>query len=499
MTFLLFCSLLLTETGLTPTTLSAEIDTILTEPQFIGGFWGVMVYAPLRKKVLLERNPMGNFRPASNAKILTALMAFEYLGPNYRFDTEIGYTGSISEGVLHGDLVVFGWGDPSFSGNYEPGIHTRDYLASVASAVRAHGIRRIEGDLVGVADMFDEVAIPKSWEWDDVGQDYCVPITPLSLHDGWIEINLMADANGNISREVFPAWTPDLRLNVEATSKPGRSKLKYDRPWGTNHFTISGNLAPCDSVRLTPAAWNPTLQFLASLKGFLNDAGVPVAGAFRKGARPERTHPIHVTTSATVSELSKILMKESQNHYSDLFFKTMGYHYRGEGSFSAGISLAWDLIESIIPKPETMRGFSLRDGSGMSAQNYLNPQLISALLDYGLRQPWREAWLATFPIMGVDGTLEERGLFDPSLQRRVWAKTGYIYRTRNLSGYTETLAGEPLVFVLLANNYSTATKNVEHAQDRICAILRRLEPSNEVRDQQDKLFGLSKTFDAIAE
>ncbi len=496
MTILLLCALLSTQGGLSPTDMRAEIDTILAEPQFSDGFWGVMVYAPLRKKVVMERNPTANFRPASNTKILTALMAFEYLGPDYRFDTEVGYTGSITSGVLKGDLVITGRGDPSFSGNYEQGIHTRDYLESVATAIRAYGITRIEGDLIANSKWFDNIAIPKSWEWDDVGLYYCVPVTPLSLHDGWIELNLEADENGKISIDVFPPWTPDLQLNVKASSKQGHSELKIKRPWGTNHLAITGNLAPCTSLRLTPAAWNPTQQFLESVKGFLNDGGIPVSGTCRSQAGAEETRPIHVTTSATVAELTKVMMKQSQNHYADLFFKTMGSHYRGEGSFSAGVDLAWDLIGSVA-KPEDMRGFTLRDGSGLSAQNYLKPLLISELLNYGLQQSWRESWLATFPIMGVDGTLEERGLFDPSLHGRVWAKTGYIYRARNLAGYTETLAGEPLVVVLLANNYSAYTKNVEKAQDRICAIMRRLKPSFKVRGQKEELFRLSKTFDAI--
>lgn len=130
--------------------------------------------------------------------------------------------------------------------------------------------------------------------------------------------------------------------------------------------------------------------------------------------------------------------------------------------------------------PSFATALAMFDGSGLSARNHLSPLQLTVLLDYGLKQSYAPQWLASFPIMGRDGTLSNRGL--RSLAReRVRAKTGTIFRTKNLSGYVETLAGEPLIFSIMVNNFSCPTKQITMAQDQICNILVQLKPNRTVR------------------
>ena len=144
--------------------------------------------------------------------------------------------------------------------------------------------------------------------------------------------------------------------------------------------------------------------------------------------------------------------------------------------------------------PKARQGHNIRDGSGLSAQNYVKPAQLEALLKHGFYADWQEAWLKTLPAFGLDGTTRRRG--NDATAGRVWAKTGYIYRARTLSGYLETEWGEPLIFVLMANNYQCSTREIEHAQDRICAILRRLKPSYTAKTAGSRYRHiLSKTLD----
>jgi len=491
-TLLILC-LLFGEPDLSARRVKLEIASILAEPAFHDSVWGVVVAAPARDRVLFERNPSLNFRPASNLKILTTVMAMDLLGPDYRFETELGYTGTIRDGVLTGDLIITGRGDPSISSNYADGsFHTTDLLAPVIEAVRAHGIREVAGDLIARVDFFDDVAIQRSWEWDDLGYYYAVPVTPLSLHDGWIEITLEADEQGVITTRVWPEVTPDLEIYLDLDVAAGRQRVRVKRPWGTNRFTFTGNLPPCGRDVTTLAAWDPNRHFLAVFRDLLEKDGIAVRGVDRVTRGPIETTPIDVLISPPLAELAATLMKVSQNHYADLFLKTMAAHHAGEGSFEAGAELAATYLTEIVPGPGDRAGQNIRDGSGLSAQNYIKPRQLAALLDHGLEASWRDDWLASLAVMGADGTLSRRGV--AGLDGRVWAKTGYIYRSRNLSGYVETHAGEPLVFVLLANNYSCPTSEIERAQDRICAVLRRLKPNRKARRATEWHYLLSETL-----
>jgi len=485
---MILCLLLLLQGDLSPRALRNGIEAILAEDVFADSFWGVIVEAPLRGKVLFERNPRANFRPASNLKIATTVTAFEVLGPTYRFETTLGYTGTIEAGTLHGDLVVTGGGDPSLSGNHDAGDwHTVALLAPWLDALAAHGIARVHGDLVARVDFFDDVAIQRSWEWDDMGRAYAVPVTPLALHNGWLEIAWEADADGVIQGSVWPEATPGLELIAELTSLPAARDVRVNRAWGTNRFVFSGNLPPCDRYATTRAAWDPSLQFLAVLREQLAHRGITVTGDLRVVSAPIENDVMDVLQSPDLADLATVLMKVSQNHYADLFLKTIGRRVHGEGRFETGAAVVDDLMAALVDDPGARDGHNIRDGSGLSAQNYLKPRQLAALLRHGLDAPWRDAWLATMPVMGRDGTLARRG--DAQSLGAVLAKTGYIYRTRCLSGYVETMAGEPLIFVLMTNNYSTATREVERAQDQICALMRRLKPNRAVKrsDQRHRL------------
>jgi len=350
----------------------------------------------------------------------------------------------------------------------------------VTAALRHEGIHEIRGDLVGVTGFFDERPLADSWEWFDVGTGYGTPVGPLVLNDGRLELHLTTDEDGMLTAAVVPERTPDFTLELRVTHEPGFEDLNIAQQWGSNHFLLSGNMPRCSERTLVRSVWDPASQFLVELRHALRQAGIGFDGRLRtvtaRDAADEQS--VHGFVSPTLALLARVLMKYSQNHYADLFLKTVAAELSGEGSFAAGEALATGFIGRISADDTLARGLSMRDGSGLSAQNYLTPAQIVALLRHGLAQPYRRAWLTTFPVMGRDGTLEERG--DDRTAGRVWAKTGYIYRTRCLSGYLETNAGEPLIFSMMVNNYHCSTAEVNRAQDRLCALLLRLKPNRAV-------------------
>ena len=476
-----------------------QIETLMAEPAFGEGFWGVAVYAPMRGKFLLLHHSRRALRPASNMKILTTLMAFDELGVDYRFNTAFNRTGPVADGVLDGDLVVRGRGDPSISGHYTFGaVSTASLLAEVTTSIRAAGIRHINGDLVAVTGFFDSRSLSESWEWFDVGTSYGTPVRALALNDGRLEIDLNTDAVGALSVVVSPETVPGFQLTSRLTHLWAPARMDIRQEWGTNRFILEGNLPPCSNRQVVRSVWDPTEQFLVTFRQALERDGIELAGQLRQVATLDDPNEefVHSRVSANLSDLAPVLMKYSQNHYADLFLRTIAAELAGEGSFEAGAALADRFLRRISGDGSMSLGLSMRDGSGLSPQNYMTPAQIAALLRYGLRQTYRRAWLATFPVMGLDGTLKQRG--GDLTRGRVWAKTGYIYRSRCLSGYLETLSGEPLIFSMMVNNYACSTAEVNRAQDRICGILVRLKPTRKVR-RGEQLHQLSNLATPLAQ
>src|SRR5262245_59265270 len=158
--------------------LQHDIDSLLTAPALSHGFWGVLVKSLKTDETLFSLNADRLLMPASNLKIVTLAAAAERLGWSYRYETRVFASGPIEAGTLHGDLIVVGSGDPSIGGRDEA-------LASVfdtwAGELKALGIRRIEGGVVGDDRAFDEERLGPGWTWDDLGEGYSAGISALQF------------------------------------------------------------------------------------------------------------------------------------------------------------------------------------------------------------------------------------------------------------------------------------------------------------------------------
>ncbi len=480
---------------ITVETLDRGLRQIINEPAYRGASWGVSVLAPMRDgQKIFEYRSKSDLRPASTLKILTTLTAFEYLGPDYAFETQVLRSGPIEHGVVKGDLIVVAGGDPSFSGRYGGGLRTSDLLSQWVDRIEAAGVRRVEGNLLADLSFFDDQLIHPSWNRADTGGEYAVPVTPLSINDGLFEVVLEPDTRKKHNWVVWPLGQNDVQIIDQSSglAKRGRRNvLSLYRSWGTNQFTARGNVIPCRSYSWTFGSWDPALNYMQALHHEMDRRGLVVSGRIGRYVPRESDQLAHVATweSDRLAELSKVLMKVSQNHYADCFLKTVGRVVNGEGSFASGAGVANEFLTRIATSSDQIGDQPFADGSGLSHQNRISAGQLTGLLNYGLAASYRDDWLATFPVTGVDGTLRSRGT--GRTKGYVWAKTGFINRTRTLAGYVETLAGEPLIFAILVNDYRCSTGKIEVAQDRMCHLLRQLTPTLDVYEQREQRYYLS--------
>ncbi|MCB1053017.1 MAG: D-alanyl-D-alanine carboxypeptidase, partial [Acidobacteria bacterium] len=244
--------------------------------------------------------------------------------------------------------------------------------------------------------------------------------------------------------------------------------------WNPMDHSLKFFVSPiaCYEEQVDLAHPDPQAQFLSEFRAQLDKRQISVLGS-DPPLPGNNLKLLGSYLSLPLAKLAQVLMKESQNHYADLFWLTTAAHHQAL-TLDEAESVNLNFLDEIFARLgwAKTKGSQFRDGSGLSQQNNIKPRELAALLTYALNQPWAAEWLKTLPVMGVDGTLESRG--NAATRARVFAKTGYINRVRTLSGYVLSAENEPLIFSVMVNNYSCPTRLISSAQDQICAILAQL-------------------------
>ncbi len=463
--------------------LADRIAEVLEDDDFDDAYWGALVVDLDTGDRLYESNAYGRFIPASNMKLFTTASALDALGPGYRYATRLYADGEIQNGTLLGSLIVRGSGDPTFGGRYTAGDLTMAFR-QWADSLRAAGVRRVVGPVVGDDDVFDDVGLGKGWAWDDLVYAYAAPISGLQYNEGAVEVTATGTTAGQPARLAVTAGADAgadyIRLVNHTTTGPGPEE-RYARALAANVYTVSSTVAAGEAQTEALAVVNPTDFFVRTLVSVLRREGIEVEGTAVDvddwGARPDYRRMRRVAThlSPSLGAIVGVTNTDSNNLYAEQILRTMGaVAYTGTqyplGSTEAGVLAGEPFLRRIGIEP---RDLALVDGSGLSSMNRLTPEAIITLLDAMHRHPdaaTRDAFYRSLSVGGLTGTLSSR--YRGGLARgNVHAKTGYISGARTLSGYVTATNGHTIAFALLCNNYSTATARVNRAQDEIVEML----------------------------
>lgn len=455
--------------------LKVEIDAILQKYQPKGTHVGISIFSVSRNKSLYESNSNKQFVVASNMKLFTTATALVYLGADFEYETEIYYSGDISEdGKLDGDIVIKGSGDPNISGRFFDGNVTA-VPAYWADKIREHGIQVISGDIIADDNIFDREFVHSSWPKDQLSKWYCAPVSGLSFNDNCVDI--MVSPNGNPGSPASVKIEPDtsyvriINRCRTTTSKSKHSYSLYRKPF-TNLINIKGNYwSKAQPSKEYITINNPPLYMATVFKEILEGKNIRVMGKARVIDETDmyaiQEHNILATTMSSLRQSITVANKRSQGFYAEHILKTLGATINNEGSFSGGLDVIKDFLTKLgIPEDQ----YQIDDGSGLSKKNKLTPDTITTLLNYMYNHKNAGIFLKSLPISGTDGTLKNR-LKDEPYKSRVRAKTGYVNGTRTLSGYVKTLDEEIIAFSILVNEIKGGTWQAKRLQDVICRLL----------------------------
>lgn len=449
-----------------PASLQQQLDALLDVPWLKYASCAVLVRSSEDGSTLYAREHERVMIPASNTKLITSAAAITLLGEEFRYRTHVALNGTLdTDGTLQGDLLLQGGGDPT--------LEYQD-LQSLAKQVYDAGVRKMEGLLLYDDSYFDAERYGFGWNIDDEPFGYQAQVSGLSVERNAVRVYAKPGANEGDPLQIR-LQPPNTYLQIynltrtHTTSKPNNTHVTRER--ARNVLVLSGGLPLGAQETLlgrfsveNPGAYTASL-FLDALK----QAGVQIpnpryAPLFSMtGKRPS----IAEHFSRPLKEIIALLNKPSDNLIAEALIKTLGRVKRGSGTTAAGMEAVNEFLKSAGIEPAAAQ---FLDGSGLSRMNAVSAESLVRLLDFMNRSPHKDAFLASLPVMGTDGTLSSR-LRNHEVRGKVFAKTGSLYRVSALSGYLTAKSGKVYLFSILMNAYNAPTSDARQLQDRLVSTL----------------------------
>jgi len=454
--------------------LTADLDQIFSAPALARALVGVRIES-LQGSLLYEKNGAKLVVPASNMKLLTLAVAAKRMGWDYRFETRLEAAGPIEAGVLRGDLVVTGTGDPSIVAS-APGPAA--LFEEWADALREAGVRRVTGRLIGDDNAFDDEGLGAGWAWDYVAAAYAAPTGAINYNENVVSVRIAPAATEGAPATIELA-PPGHLLAIDNAVRTGATasatSLSLSRLPGSRALTVRGSVPlGGTTATLTTAVDNPTGFFVEGFRIALASRGIGVqGGAWDIDDVPDapaaaRRRVLARRESLPLSSLGGYFLKESQNFYGETFLKAIGRAGGREGTAEAGRRVVRDTLAAIGIGAGS---YVMYYGSGLSRYDYVTADATVLLLKHVWQdETLRGPFLAALPVGGQDGTLDSRMKGTP-LAGRVQAKTGTIANMRALSGFLTTESGEKIVFSIIANHFTAPNADIDAIAERALARL----------------------------
>lgn len=449
--------------------IKSKINEIISDQYFDTAQIAIDVYDLTANEFLFRKNENQLLHPASNMKILTTSSALVFLGPDYKFTTSLYYTGQIINKTLYGDLFVIGGGDPDFN--------SQD-LDSLVKQLNTIGVNEISGNIYGDVSWKDSLFWGNGWMWDDAPSTDEMYLSALNINDNAIGVFVEGEKIGKKAKVTLKPQTNYVNLTnetVTVTNDSGNTfKVKIDWLERKNDITIKGNVRKefkIDSSRYWThlTLWKPENYFLSLLKESLKKNNIKFSGETKIDTLP--VFGIHLYSfERRFDSVIVNLNKTSDNLSAEMTMYAMAEKFFGKpASAKNGIKMIDSLITLTGLNPKNYR---LVDGSGVSHYNLVSAGLLLSVLKYIYfeKPELYKILYNSFPVAGVDGTLENR-MENTIAKNNVHAKTGTLSGVAALSGYLTAQNNHKLVFSILIQNFVGSPKTARDYQDRICEIL----------------------------
>ncbi len=473
----------------TQTETTDPVERLLDTPPLDRNLWGVVLTDPAGT-ILFRRNAQRLFMPASNAKIIVSSAAAALLDPTFTVATSVYSAMPIRDGVLQGDLILYGRGDPTMSrrcydiDKSRAGVCDDDPLdrfRTLARQMTQRGIRVVAGDLIADGSYFEPTVVHPTWETADLTWWYAAPVSGLGFNDNAIDVR--ANPGATVGEPGTLTLYPDLQEIVvenRTRSVPSDSARTFDLRWDPDspwHLVATGDIPLGRQIPTAYVAVPDPNRFAGlAFATALTEAGIKLSGVIRTTDDSLATRdarllaPIATVESRPLADWIFPILNTSQNWFAEMLVKQLGKQRASEGSWDAGLRVErrWLIDEVGVDSTQ----FALRDGSGLSALSLITPRALAQTLGYIRQHPRWTVFARGLPRSGSPGSLRDR-FGGTALAGRVVGKTGSISRVNTLSGFIERPGQSPLIFSVMANHHLQSGPAMIAHIDRVVAALAR--------------------------
>jgi D-alanyl-D-alanine carboxypeptidase/D-alanyl-D-alanine-endopeptidase (penicillin-binding protein 4) len=411
--------------------------------------------------------------PASTMKLLTTLVALEELGPAYTWKTEAYATAPVREGILDGDLYIKGYGDPYL---------VIEHFWRFLRALRKGGLTEIRGDLV-IDQGFFEPATGQPADFDHRPQR-AYNVQPHALLVNFQAVNFRflpvpGQQRVQIVADPQPAQLAiDNRVHLTNGPCGGGARAVgmqvADRAGLVNEasstMVFSGRYSVhCGDDEFYRVVAEPNQYIYGVFKTLWQEMGGRFAGGVREGVVPDGAALLHSSVSPPLSEIIRVVNKYSNNVMTRQFLLTLGAEkYGAPGSVDKGVAVIREwLRQQNLEFPELV----LENGAGLSREERISARHLGEVLLAAWRSPYMPEFLASLPILSMDGTLKHR--FGGGLAGRAHLKTGSLDDVRAQAGVLLDERGRRMVVVILQNAASADSAAGEQVQNALLAWVNR--------------------------
>ncbi|MDD2776641.1 MAG: D-alanyl-D-alanine carboxypeptidase/D-alanyl-D-alanine-endopeptidase [Gallionella sp.] len=395
----------------------------------------------LNQPALISVNAQQSMNPASTMKLLTTLSGLEILGPAYRWKTEAYLDGKLENGVLQGNLVFKGYGNPKL---------TIEQFWLWLHELRARGLREIRGDVVLDQSFFANLKDDPAEFDDDPSRAYNVTPNALLINFNALRLRLIPSTGVAWLEPNLANYT--LVNNIRFTHQPTcPQKSNYQARLDGHNIVLEGKLSSnCDESEKYFSLLSHDDYFYAIFQTLWQEVGGTLHGKLRLGTAPANQPVFATHFSPPLSEAIRDINKFSNNTMARQLFLSLSTSTPASIESSTAAIQQW-LASQHLSFPELV----LENGAGLSRKERISAQHLADLLQYNATSPISAELVASLPILGIDGTMKKR-FQDRDGRGHAHLKTGSLTGVKSIAGYVSGKNGKQWIVVFIVNHSRSA-------------------------------------------
>ena len=406
----------------------------------------------------ISHNAAKSTNPASVMKLVTTTAALDLLTPAYRWKTEVYRDGNVANGVLQGNLIIKGYGDPSFK--------AQEFWRMLMSLQQA-GIKQINGDFMIDKAVFAKNVGDRHTFDDETWRAYNAEPSAFLVNGRNTSFKFVATENAvNVTQEFE---LPEVQIVNNIKLRTGacgewRSNFGYTVKVQANKATVtfSGTFSPdCGERYLELSVLDDEQYAFATFKKLWSELGGKFNGKLKLQANPASATKVLEQLSEPLGYVERDINKWSNNLMARQLLLTLALEKQAAPATEAkGAQVLKDWMAS---KNIDAKELVIENGSGLSRTERISAEHLGAMLVSAYQSAIMPELMASLPILAQDGTVKKR-MNDSQVQGRAHLKTGSLDGVSAIAGYVLDAKNRRYVMVMMVNHANAAaSKNAQDA------------------------------------